>query len=183
MAAAFSKLEETACRLALIVHYVRWAAGDETITEVGPLDRQSMEAGITLCEWFKRETARVYAILKESDETREHRRLLEWIERKGGAVTARDVAHGPRTYREMPDVAEEALNELVVAGLGTWEVVPSGEKGGRATRVFRLKPATPGTETPAELSDFEGFGSGTSSEEVKNELPPDEEEGEMEWEF
>jgi len=182
LAAAFNKLEETACRLALVVHYVRWAAGDETITHDSPLDRQSMEAGIRLCEWFKRETTRVYAILKESDESREQRRLVEWIERKGGSVTARDLARGPRTYRGMPEAAEVALNDLVTAGRGTWEFVPSGEQGGRPTREFRLKPATQGDETPSDAAHFEGFGSGTTSEEVKDESP-DGDEGGLEWKF
>jgi hypothetical protein len=183
LAAAYSKLEETACRLALIVHYVRWAAGDEAVTEAGPLDLQSMKAGIRLCDWFKRETARVYAILKESDETREHRRLLEWIERKGRSVTARDVARGLRTYRETPEATEEILNELVTAGMGTWEFAPCGDQGGRPTRLFRLKPATRGDETPGEADDFGGFGSVTSSESVENELPPEGEQGGVEWEF
>jgi hypothetical protein len=182
LAAAYSKLEETACRLALIIHHVRWAAGDETITERSPVDLRSMEAGIKLCQWFKRETTRVYAILKESDESRERRRLLEWIQKKGGVVTARELARGPRAYRDNPDAAEAALKDLASAGLGTWEFVPSGEEGGRPTCQFRLKQATSGDETPANTADSEGFGSVTSSEEVKNEPPP-EDEGGVEWEF
>jgi hypothetical protein len=180
MAAAFNKLEEAACRLALVVHYARWAAGDESITDDGPLDLKSMEAGITLCEWFKAETARVYSILEESPESLERRRLMEWIERKGGNVTVRDLTHGPRSYRGQPETAEVALNDLVGAGAGTWEFLPPSELGGRPTRLFRLISANPGPETTTDIASFEGFGSGASSREVKNEVP-DEGQGEDEW--
>ena len=169
LAAAFNKLEEVACRLALVVHYVRWAAGDESITNSGPLDLQSMDAGITLCEWFKYEVARVYSILAESPEVRERRRLVEWIEAKGGAVTPHELAHGPRLYRGNPDFAEAELERLVRSGVGYWEHVPSGDQGGRPTRRFRLKPRPAGPETSPAPRENQGFGSGASDWREKSE--------------
>jgi hypothetical protein len=134
MAAAWSKLEEYAARLALVVHYVRWAAGD--VANETRLDAASMNAGIVLAKWFKHEARRVYAMLDESDAERDHRRLVEWIGRKGGAVTAREVRQGCRWLKE-PGAAEAALEELVKAGRGSWEHSPPGQRG-QPTRRFKL---------------------------------------------
>ena len=40
-----------------------------------------------LATWFKHEARRVYAMLGETDDDRDQRRLVEWIERKGGSTT------------------------------------------------------------------------------------------------
>jgi hypothetical protein len=134
MAAAWSKLEEYAARLALVVHYVRWAAG--AVADETRLDLASMDAGIALAEWSKHEARRVYAMLDESDAERDQRRLVEWIDRKGGTVTARDVYTGCRWLRG-PGAAEAALEELVKAGRGNWEESPAGRRG-QPTRRFVL---------------------------------------------
>ena len=78
----------------------------------------------------------IEVIFRKSD--REQRRLIEWIERKGGVVTAREVQQGHRQYRTAQD-AEAALEELTKAGCGDWEPTPPGPKGGRPSRLFRLK--------------------------------------------
>jgi hypothetical protein len=134
MAAAWSKLEEYAARLALVVHFVRWAAGD--VADETRLDVASMNAGIMLANWFKHEARRVYAMLDESDAERDQRRLVEWIDRKGGTVTAREVQRGCRWLRE-PGQAEAALEKLVKAGLGRWEQSTAGQRG-QPTRRFKL---------------------------------------------
>lgn len=128
LSAAWSKLEEYAPRLALVVHFIRWAANDPTLESADVVDAQSMGAGITLCDWFKHEATRVYGLLSESDDDRDRRRLVEWIERKGGSVTARDVQMGCRWLRE-PGDAHAALEELEKAGLGIWEPSPTGQRG------------------------------------------------------
>lgn len=43
-----------------------------------------MAAGITLANWAKGEACRVYALLGESDDDGNRRRLIEWIERRIG---------------------------------------------------------------------------------------------------
>ena len=94
LSAAWSKLEEYAARLALVVHFARWAADDPTLQSPDAVDAASMKAGIDLAGWFKAEARRVYALLGETDDDRDRRRLVEWIERKGGSVTAREVQQG-----------------------------------------------------------------------------------------
>jgi hypothetical protein len=136
--AAWSKLEETAGRLALILHETKAAAGQARPDLV---DADTMRRALRLTAWFKRETRRVYALLAESDLDQAIRqaddRLAAWIVRRGGTVTPRDVLTGCR-WIETADDAEAALAQLVAAGRGRWEDRPPGEKGGRPTRHFVL---------------------------------------------
>jgi hypothetical protein len=136
MAAAWSKLEEYAARLALVVHFARWAANDPSLKNPDNLDAASMRAGITLANWFKHDARRVYAMLDETDTQRDERRLVDWIDRKGGTVTAREVQQGCRWLRG-PGAAEAALGQLVKDRRGIWEPSPPGQRG-QPTRRFRL---------------------------------------------
>jgi len=138
MAAAWSKLEGYAARLALVVHLTRWAADDATLQDPERVDEASVVAGVVLTRWFGHEARRVYGILSESDEARESRRLAEWIERKGGTVTPRDLTHGLREYRGKPEEAERGLMALVADGVGRWVHDAHGPKGGRPVRRFQL---------------------------------------------
>lgn len=142
LAAAWAKLEEYAPRLALVLHLARWAADDSSLDNGTIVDAASMNAGITLAMWFKHEARRVYDMLDESDASSKHRRLVEWLERKGGSATARQVQQGCRWLKE-PGAAEAALEELVKAGRGSWAWRDTSDKGGRPTRVFVL--STPST--------------------------------------
>jgi hypothetical protein len=156
LSAAWSKLEEYAARLALVVHFARWAANDPTLASADVLDVASMAAGIRLATWFKGEARRVYALLGESDEDRDRRRLVEWIERKGRPVAPREAQQGCRWLKE-PGAAETALDELAKAGYGVWRDLPTTAKGGRPARVFEL--FTPSTiyETPTNPDQDFGF--------------------------
>lgn len=142
LAAAWSKLEGYAARLALVVHFARWAAGDSTLRDAGTVDQWSINAGIRLSRWFGNEVRRIYAMLDENKEETEQRRLVEWIEQKGGVVTAREVQQGHRQYQTAADT-ELALGKLIEAGLGSWKPTSTTSKGGRPSRMFRLlEPST-----------------------------------------
>ncbi|MFN7021511.1 MAG: DUF3987 domain-containing protein [Phycisphaerales bacterium] len=160
LSAAWSKLEGYAARLALVVHLTRWAAGDATLRDGSRVDEGSIAAGVVLARWFGDEARRVYAILSESDDDREARRLVEWIERKGGTVTVRDLTRGPCEYRGDPERAAKALGELVAAGVGRWEVDDHGPKGGRPADRFRLLSRRgdtgDGDETPVNVGNRVG---------------------------
>lgn len=97
LAAAWSKLEEYAARLELIIHVCRHASGD-TVSE-REVDEVSIEAGIELTRWFCRETRRVYAALEQSESERASHELADRIRRKGGEVSVPDVQGGHRRFR------------------------------------------------------------------------------------
>jgi hypothetical protein len=143
MAAAWAKLEEAAARLAVVVHYLRWAGGgtdDELL-----LSEEAMAAGIALAEWFKREARRVYAMFGESEEQRDQRRLIEWIRARGGRATAREVQQGCRWLKES-GAAEAALEKLAKSGLGYWEIDHTNSRRGRPSRVFVLSTSSTSTK-------------------------------------
>jgi hypothetical protein len=164
LAAAWSKLEGYAARFALVLHLVRWAANDPTLRDPARVDAASIAAGVSLSRWFANEARRVYAMLSESDGDRKARQLVEWIERRGGVVTVRDVTHGIRAYRNDPDTAEHALSALVEAGIGRWEGDDHGPKGGRPTRRFRLVSTVTVTETEGNTEADAGSGDGDAGD-------------------
>ncbi len=137
LASAWSKLEEYAARLALVVHCTRWAADDSSLADPETLDGASMAAGICLAAWFKNETRRVYALLTETEIACARRQLFEWFQRRKDPATAREVQQGCRWLKTAAD-AEAALEDLARSGAGLWEEVVPTEKGGRRTRRFRL---------------------------------------------
>ncbi|MBK9189884.1 MAG: DUF3987 domain-containing protein [Phycisphaerales bacterium] len=164
LSAAWSKLEGYAARLALVVHLTRWAAGDASLRDASRVDEASIAAGVVLARWFGEEARRVYAVLSESDDDRETRRLFEWIKHKGGTVTVRDLTHGLRAYRGDPDAAERALSSLAESGIGRWEADAHGPKGGRPARRFRLVSTVTVTETPTNAGKDVGSGDGDTGD-------------------
>jgi hypothetical protein len=138
LAAAWSKLEETAARLALVLEITRWARGSAN----APPDcvgAESMGAAIGLVEWFKHETRRIYADVLSSDADEKptgRERLIAWLRGQGGEATVRDVQQGCRFLKERGQ-AEAALEDLRENGRGDWLPIEGGQRG-RPTRRFRL---------------------------------------------
>ncbi len=145
LAAAWSKLEGYAARFALVHHLIRQVSpgGGEAMGD--GIDAVSIAAGEKLSRWFAHEAKRVYAMLAEDDEARQRRQMVELIERKGGprgSVTVREWQR-TRSHHTAED-AEAELAELVMAGVGRWEEVAPGPKGGRPSKRFILADAEKG---------------------------------------
>jgi hypothetical protein len=153
-AAMLAKIECYGARLALVIHLIRFAAGDVTLADPDSVDAESVGAGVTIARWFAHEAERVYAILQESEERADRRELIEWIQRKGGRVTVSDLQRGPRETRSAA-AAELALEALVKLRVGSWELKPAGADGGRPTRVFVLAGGEDGETTPVSQGNSE----------------------------
>lgn len=164
LSAAWSKLEGYAARLALVLHCVRWAAEDRTLAAPDEVDEVSVEAGVALSRWFGHEARRVYGILAENDEARERRQLVEWIERRGGSVTLRELTHGVRQYRGKSYAARAALDTLAKAGIGRWTHPAPGSAGGRPSPRFELIGSAATIGTPMSCAAQAGIGSGHGGE-------------------
>ena len=65
--------------------------------------------------------------------------LLNFIRKKGGKVTGRQVSQNFHAQYPSSLVAEEKLDELVEAKLGRWQESPRSTRGGRPTRHFILR--------------------------------------------
>jgi hypothetical protein len=138
MAAAYAKLEAYAARLALVLYLAKAVAKDDwAVAGDHAIDAEAMMAGVTLAKWFAYETERVYQILEESQESAEWRQVVEFIERKGGRITANDLQRRTRRFRTS-DEAEGFLRDLVVSGLGYWDDGGPDRGRGRPTRHFQL---------------------------------------------
>jgi len=163
--AAWSKLEETAGRLALILHETK-VASRQARPEL--IDADTMSRALRLTSWFKRETRRVYGILADNDLDQAARqsddRLAAWIGRQADPVTARDVLTGCR-WIETADDAEAALKQLVDACRGRWEDRPPGERGGRPTRRFVLVASA----QPHETRPKQGFANADTADSAAGE--------------
>lgn len=145
--AAWSKIEAYAARFALIFQLCSWASGD---ADDGAIDEASMTAAIELADWFGNEAKRVYGLFSELEADREQRELVDLIRRRGGSVTAKELRAAARKYRPAGE-AETALEGLVRAGLGTWEVVPTGR---RPRQEFTLVPPVPVSESRNSRDSF-----------------------------
>ena len=135
LAAAFSKLEAYSARFALIFQLVSAAsakAGGDAVDEI------SIAGGIALSDWFGNEARRVYTLFVETDEQRHIREISDWVAKQGGRATARDLQRKVWRFRNEPDEADMALDDLVKAGLGKWHHVGHDGGRGRQTREFRL---------------------------------------------
>lgn len=135
--AAYSKLEGYAARLALVHHVVTCVSAGEDDRQ--PVRPESIHAGIALVRWFAAEARRIYAVLSESHEERDCRRMVELIRAKGGRITTKELQRSnSRKYRSSEE-AKAALDALAAAGLGEWQERPTTGRGGRPTFDFILR--------------------------------------------
>ncbi len=156
LAAAFSKLEAYAARFALLHHIVTHANGDDC----DPVEAPSMGAAIELTRWFAAEAERIYAMLAETAEEREERRLVEFVQHRGGRVTTRDLQRGNSSKYPSSPHAEAALDTLVAAGFGQWVEGGSKAEGGHPARCFLLHPThdTSDTRSPGPTPESDSLG-------------------------
>lgn len=147
LAAAWSKLEAYGARLALVLHCI--IDGEALV-----LRAETMAAALRLVAWFKAETRRIYSILDEHEGDRALRQLAEWIDRKGGVVTARELQQGRREYRTA-DSADAALQSLVDAGFGKWRLDVHHGGPGRPVRRFILAASSDSNGMTEFLADSE----------------------------
>ena len=128
-----SKAEAWAARLALVCHMIRQARSEPTLPH--RIDLDSITRGIALARWAAREWHRVFEGLERGSIEHDDRRLVGFIERRGGIATARDVARGLQGYRH-PGAAEAALQRLTRSGRAEWSPQATG---GRPADAVRLK--------------------------------------------
>ena len=136
MAAMLAKIEAYAARLTLIHHVVSVGTGSR-------IEPASVEAGVALARWFAREARRIYGstltgpTANPADDDADA--AAHWLAgQPEGFSTIRDLAHGPRRFRNSLTAAEAAAARLVRVGRAVRHVQPSGAAGGRPTDGIRL---------------------------------------------
>jgi hypothetical protein len=147
LSAAFTKLRATALRLAGLVHLVRLVTLEPGL-DSERIDDASMAAAWRLVSWFKGEAAKVLDLLVEGDEDAAERNLVRWVQGAGGRCTLRTLCKGLSAFKRNPEGAQAALDRLVAQGVGRWESVGPGPRGGRPTVEFVLNTPSAKPETP-----------------------------------
>src|SRR5262249_11790084 len=132
-------------------------------------------AGIELARWFAAEAVRIYAMVRESDEERLTRKLVEFIALRGGGVSVRQLQRANSRRWPSSDLAEQSLDELAPAGLGRREVGAVPDQGGHSPRGFvLLHPTSDTSDTrPADDTNGDGDGEGGSSDTRSDTRSPD----------
>jgi hypothetical protein len=162
--AAWNKLSGYAARLALVGQLAR-DPDAEVVTG------ETMQDACDLARWFGNEAVRIYASQAETREQREQRKLVEFIESRGGGVSVRDLTHYYWPYKGRTQDAEQALHGLVKSGRGVWqEIRPDGR--GRPTRKFQLLPASPSPK----IGDIRGETGNYGDGDVPSSSPNTEQE-------
>ena len=128
--ASWAKLPGQAARLALVGQLASDAQARSVSGAV-------MQSACKLAEWFGHEAARIYSELSETEPVRERRELVQFIQKRGGSVTVRDIMQSFTRLKNDRDGAERELHALVKGGLArTSESKPA--KGGWKTVIFQL---------------------------------------------
>jgi len=126
----------------MLIHHVVCYVAAEACDHEHAVTKGSTEAGIELARWFAYEAGRIYMMLAEGDEDRDLRRLLDFVQRRGGKASVRGLQkHNTKKYPRSED-AEAALGRLVEAGLARWVEPPATPKGGNVGRAVELVPQT-----------------------------------------
>ena len=118
--------------------------------------------------WFAHEAERVYAMLGERAEDTIERRLVEFIQARGGSITARELQHANGQKYPSAEKATAALDALVTAGYGQWVPIQAGPKGGRPSVPFCVRQKTKPTQPPTSAARWIGGG----PPGPPNETPP-----------
>jgi Protein of unknown function (DUF3987) len=138
----WSKLRGYAGRLALIVHCLRWAAG-EIGSDTADIDGESVARAVALVDYFKGHARRVYAAMDADPAVKLARRLLKRLaQHEGFAFTHRDAyrwLRGPGVSKTA-DV-DPALHLL--ERLGYVRPAPSADRPGpgrKPSETFEVNP-------------------------------------------
>jgi hypothetical protein len=111
----WAKFRGYCARLALVVHFLRWACG-EVAGDVGPVDAESMKRAAALVEYFQGHARKVYATIETDPKVADARHVLGWLtDHPEPAVFSRsDVHQGLRRHTRFatPASLDEPLRLL-----------------------------------------------------------------------
>ena len=133
----WSKFKSYCPRLALILQKARVAAGEAESTTV---EKTSVGGAVRSIDYFKAQSCRVSAWLADTERAKKIAAALDWVRRRGGEVTVRDVLTGKVDGCETMREAEKLIDDLERLGWGRIHD-RKPPHGGHVTRVFVLHSA------------------------------------------
>jgi hypothetical protein len=143
LAGPWSKLRGYCARLALILHFLRWAGG-ELDSDKADVDGHSMKAAANLIAYFKAHARKVYAIMDADPMQGAARRLLRWIEQNGLERFTRREAY--RTMRGAFCRSVDAIDPIlaILENHGFIRPVPADDAprpGRKASQEYLVHPS------------------------------------------
>jgi hypothetical protein len=147
MRGPLAKMPSQVARLALVIHTCRWITHESGAKEC-EVDADSMNAAVTLAEYFISTAERVYAHLTTRPEDALIVNVLEWMrEKRLDSVTHRDILRARVGGLSSSAAARDALAEMQKRGLGI--VTDEPIRGGRRmTFTLTRTVTTDATRTP-----------------------------------
>jgi hypothetical protein len=136
----WSKLKGYAARLALVIHYLRWACDE---AQDGDVDGESMARAVRLIDYFKAHARKVYAVMDADPRVADARRVLHWIERQRKArFQKRDAYQALKGTFKTLDELEPVLTLLEKQGYVRPELAQERHGPGRKPSPFYEVHAT-----------------------------------------
>jgi Protein of unknown function (DUF3987) len=138
MRGPWAKLEGYCGRIALMLHYLRWACDD---VPEGDVDGDTMRAAARLVAYFKSHARKAYHDMDCDPDTENAAKIVKWIETKSLTIfTQRDAQRGPLQRKKLPEV-EAAQKILCDHGYirAMPAPAPTGNKPGSPS--FEVNPA------------------------------------------
>jgi hypothetical protein len=137
----WSKLRGYCGRLALLVHFLRWACRE---IEHQDVDDVSMIRAVRLVYYFKAHARKVHAAMGRDQEAEDARRLLAWVARERVDEFKRYEIHKDLQAQEhfqRPDDLDAPLERLVKHGYLRVRLPPPNPRGGRPPMpTFEVNP-------------------------------------------
>jgi hypothetical protein len=139
LAGPWSKLRGYAARLALILHFLRWACGE---TECQDVDGESMERAEKLVTYFKSHARKVYAEMDADPRLAAAKRLVRIIMReKLSALTRRDAYRALRgSWKDLAEI-DPILSVLETHGYLRPVQTPSNRPGRKPSLAYEVHPS------------------------------------------
>jgi DNA polymerase I-like protein with 3'-5' exonuclease and polymerase domains len=144
LAGPWSKLRGYCGRLALVVHYLRWAGGELEDPDAG-VDGESMARAAKLVAYFKSHARKVYAVMDGDPRVSDARKILRWVlAHRPRRFQKRDAYQGLKgTFKTVEDL-EPGLAVLVQHGLLRLEAPSTREGPGRKpSPYYEVNPHAP----------------------------------------
>jgi len=118
-----AKLRGYAARFALIIHFLRWAAGElEEGWGEGCVDEEDVRRAVALCRYFKSHAMVVHGSLRRSEEDKRVEAFLSWMERHGMTeVSPRDVVRANVAGIKKSSDAKRLMEAVADRGYGECE--------------------------------------------------------------
>src|SRR5262249_36059300 len=145
LAGPWAKLRGYAARLALIVHFLRWACNEIT-NDVADVDGESMRRAARLVAYFKSHARKVYAVMAIDTKMAAARRLLKWLlENRLEEFTRRDAYREMRGTCKTPEEIDPVLATLEQHGFIRPREDPQARRPGRKpSPVYEVNPLDSG---------------------------------------